>query len=330
MPLFHASPLLRSRLKSRTHLVLCHFILLIGFTLSTLVCSAQPLRHSGFVTKTFGVRHRLKIKQPKNKIIIIYNHGQTALDRPLHSCNWVNSIRNWASLTGEQVDGKEIMVYLLCTNHLYGDAYKGLWRKGRPLFPYPGKTKLDKRVDAILALIARLEVQGVPSAQIFIAGFSCGGWASLMLAAQHMDKIGGTIVTNPACYGKLSKEYRVAQVGTKSALAQFNKDYPTPAALRRQQIEQIKASKFLPVLVFTHPLDAYEGSLSAWLGQIPGARHITLSSNYKVHGRSCRKQGLGWSDPIKKGHYIPLGTCFQYYNLTIKNYIAQRLRAVKK
>ena len=46
---------------------------------------------------------------------------------------------------------------------------------------------------------------GVPRKQIFLAGFSCGGWASLLVMSQYPEKIAGIIAFMPACYGWVSK-----------------------------------------------------------------------------------------------------------------------------
>ena len=39
----------------------------------------------------------------------------------MNKCTWIGNVRNMASLIGEKVKGKEIMVYNFCTNHLEGD-----------------------------------------------------------------------------------------------------------------------------------------------------------------------------------------------------------------
>ena len=54
---------------------------------------------SGFITKSASVNESMEIKDPKNKIIIIYNHGQNKNDKAIkNECIWVSQIRNQASL----------------------------------------------------------------------------------------------------------------------------------------------------------------------------------------------------------------------------------------
>ena len=76
----------------------------------------------------------------------------------------------------------------------------GNWRKHPAKgFPYKGITKLDKRVNANLDLIEKFEKLGIPNNQIFIAGQSCGGWATMMLISKYPEKVAGGITTHHAC-----------------------------------------------------------------------------------------------------------------------------------
>ena len=188
-----------------------------------------------------------EVKDPKNKILIIFNHGQDDHDKPSKNCVWKNNIRNFASLTGKKVKDKEVLVYSFCTDHLGGDDWKRLWKKKFD-FPYKGITKLDKRVNANLDLIKKFIELGIPNNQIFIAGQSCGGWATMMLISKYPDKVAGGISTHHACYGELSKKYKVKKVGIEKALENFKKKKPGPAVLRENQIKDISKAKNLPVL----------------------------------------------------------------------------------
>ena len=77
---------------------------------------------SGFISKSASVKEGINIKDPENKIIIIYNHGQNTNDKSLkNECIWVNQIRNQASLVDEEINGKKIMVYNFCSNEIAGD-----------------------------------------------------------------------------------------------------------------------------------------------------------------------------------------------------------------
>ena len=272
----------------------------------------------------------MNIDDPKNKIIIIYNHGQNSNDKAHKSeCIWVNQIRNQASLVDKEINGKKIMVYNFCSNDFAGDmSLKKHWWNSKT--PYVGKHKLDKRIEKNLELVEKFISIGVPRKQIIISGHSCGGLLTLMLLSAHTDKVGGGISYMQACFGKLSKTYKVKKVGPEKALEKFAKKYPGPAELRARQINNIKQSDNVPVLAFTHPKDKWEGLLSDWLEEVPGVKRIVISEDYKIKGKSCVVKGDDWQKNISArknpGHEMNQGLCFQYYNPEILNFIASRLK----
>ena len=285
---------------------------------------------SGFITKSASVKEGMNIDDPKNKIIIIYNHGENSNDKAHKSeCIWVNQIRNQASLVDKEINGKKIMVYNLCSNDFAGDmSLKKHWWKSKT--PYVGKHKLDKRVEKNLELVEKFTSTGVPREQIFISGHSCGGLLTLMLLSTHTEKVGGGISYMQACFGKLSSSYKVKKVGAEKALEKFAKKYPGPAELRARQINNIKKSDNVPVLAFTHPKDKWEGLLSDWLEEVPGVKRIVISEDYTINGKSCVVKGDNWQENISArknpGHEMNQGLCFQYYNTDILNFIASRLK----
>ena len=303
------------------------FLILLSFTSSA---TADKLLKDGFLNNKMSYAKDQNINDPTNKIILIYNHGQDDHDDPSKNCIWKNGIRNFSSLVGEKINGKEIMLYLLCTNRLAGDDYKRLWKKKKFKPPYKGITKLDKRVKANLELIDQFLEKGVPKKQIIITGHSCGGWMTLMLLAKYPDKVGGGISLMHACYGKISKENKVAKLGVEKALEKFRKrEGSGPADLRQKQIDEIKQSKNLPVLVFTHPKDPYDGLLSDWVEEIPGIKRIIISEDKTINGKKCYRIGINnsekWKEPVKKYHDMDMTDCFQYYNPTILEYIVSRI-----
>ena len=289
---------------------------------------ADKLLKSGFLSGEWKLDTNFEVKDPKNKILVIFNHGQDDHDKPSKNCVWKNGIRNIASLSGEKIKGKEILVYNFCTDHLGGDDWKRLW-KNKFEFPYKGITKLDKRVNANLDLIEKFEKLGIPNNQIFIAGQSCGGWATMMLISKYPEKVAGGISTHHACYGKLSKKYKVKKNGVEKALENFKKKRPGPAFLRENQIKEISKAKNLPVLAFTHPKDPFDGLLSDWVEKIPGVKRIIISEDYKINNKNCRRIGINngdrWDENIKDAHLMALGDCFQYYNSTILDFISSRI-----
>ncbi len=305
-------------------------LIILFFAVSNTVYANGKILKSGFITKSASVKEGMNIEDPKNKIIIIYNHGQNSNDKAhKNECIWVNQIRNQASLVDKEINGKKIMVYNLCSNDFAGDmSLKKHWWKSKT--PYVGKHKLDKRVEKNLELVEKFMSTGVPREQIFISGHSCGGLLTLMLLSAHTEKVGGGISYMQACFGKLSSSYKVKKIGPEKALEKFAKKYPGPAELRVRQINNIKKSDNVPVLAFTHPKDKWEGLLSDWLEEVPGVKRIVISEDYKINGKSCVVKGDNWQENISArknpGHEMNQGLCFQYYNTDILNFIASRLK----
>ncbi len=305
-------------------------LILIFLTVSNTVYANGKILKSGFITKSASVKEGMNIDDPKNKIIIIYNHGQNSNDKAhKNECIWVNQIRNQSSLVDKEINGKKIMVYNFCTNDFAGDmSLKKHWWNSKT--PYVGKHKLDKRIEKNLELVEKFISIGVPRKQIIISGHSCGGLLTLMLLSAHPEKVGGGISYMQACFGKLSKTYKVKKVGPEKALEKFSKKYPGPAELRARQINNIKQSDNVSVLAFTHPKDKWEGLLSDWLEEVPGVKRIVISEDYKIKGKSCVVKGDDWEENISArknpGHEMNQGLCFQYYNPEIFNFIASRLK----
>jgi predicted esterase len=305
-------------------------LILIFLAASNTVYANGKILKSGFITKSASVKESMNIDDPKNKIIIIYNHGQNSNDKAHKSeCIWINQIRNQASLVDKEINGKKIMVYNFCTNDFAGDmSLKKHWWNSKT--PYVGKHKLDKRIEKNLELVEKFINIGVPRKQIIISGHSCGGLLTLMLLSAYPEKVGGGISYMQACFGKLSKTYKVKKVGPEKALEKFAKKYPGPAQLRAKQINNIKQSDNVPVLAFTHPKDKWEGLLSDWLEEVPGVKRIVISEDYKIKGKSCVVKGDDWQENVSArknpGHEMNQGLCFQYYNPEILNFIASRLK----
>ena len=95
-----------------------------------------------------------------------------------------------------------------------------------------------------------------------------------------------------------------------------------------RNVARIKKSKNLPVLVFTHPKDPFDGLLSDWVEEIPGVKRIIISEGKKVNGKTCSRIGINdgkkWKEAVKNMHYINWADCFQYFNPLIIEYIKAR------
>jgi hypothetical protein len=304
-------------------------LLIFSFIIfSTLVYagSNDKINKSGFINKHVKLIDNFEINDPKNKIILIYNHGQDENDT-VKECTWVSMLRNHASLIDLEVNGKKIMVYNLCSNHLMGDMSnkKDWWYlKPQPKI-YEGKHLLDKRVELNLKLVEKFIDAGVPRKQVFVTGRSCGGLTTLLFMSRYPEKVGGGISYMQACFGKLSHNYKVKKVGAEKAIAKFRKKNQGPHDLRLKMNDEIKNNLKDTVLAFTHPKDKYEGLLSDWLDEIPRMKRIVISENYKINGEKCIRKGSDWSEPVKRGHNMDVGLCFQYYNSTILEYIQSKI-----
>tara|TARA_B100000900_G_scaffold372787_1_gene352931 strand:- start:425 stop:1345 length:921 start_codon:yes stop_codon:yes gene_type:complete len=302
------------------------FILFIIISLAT-PALADKILSDGFLSGEWKLDKKFKVDNPKEKIILIYNHGSRENDKPSKNCQWKNNVRNFASLSGKKINKKEILVYNFCTDNPGGDDWKVFW-KGKDV-KYNGIPKLEKRVTANYELVEKFINIGVPKNQIFITGHSCGGWLTMMFLAKYPNKVAGGISTHHACYGQLSRQYKVKKVGVEEALKKFEKKKPVAAYFRKTQIDAINKAKNLPVLIFTHPKDPFDGLLSDWVENIPGTERIVISEDYKINNKSCKRigenSGQRWEEPLKNGHWMAFGDCFRYYDSTILKFIESKI-----
>ena len=303
-----------------------------------ILCStayADKILKSGYLIPTkkwadkIDIDETFKISDPKNKIIVIYNHGSDSMDHKTKNCAWVNQLRNFAQLAGDTINDKEIMVYLNCQGHLEGDLgatisnikyFTSKWEG-----PYPGVSKMDRRVEGNLELVKKFVNMGVPKKQIIITGHSCGGWVTLLFTAKRMNEVGGGIALMPSCNYIISKKMKVKKVGIEKALDKFRKNYPGIANLREKHIK-IMENGNAPVLIFTHPMDHYEGLTSDWMNDVPNFKRVVISNDKKINGKKCKISGKDWSEPLKSNtHTIDYADCFLFYHPAIKEYIASRI-----
>ena len=303
-------------------------IVVLGLLLgSNVYAGPNDKVRDGFISKkrVHPVKNDFNIDDPKNKIIVIYNHGQNKNDF-VSGCSWVSMLRNHASLIDQEVNGKKIMVYNLCSDHLRGDMSqeKNWWNK-KPPKVYKGKHMLDKRVELNLEITEKLVKAGVPRKQVFVTGHSCGGLTTLLLMSRHPDKVGGGISYMQACFGKLSHKYKVKKLGVEKAMEKFRKKAQGPHDLRQKMNDEIKNNLKTPLLAFTHPKDKYEGLLSDWMDDMELIDRVIISENFKINGKSCKKKHTSETQSVKKGHDMDQGLCFQFYNPKILNYISSRI-----
>ena len=68
--------------------------ILVLFALYHTPIYADKLLKNGFLNTKMDYAKEQNINDPKNKIILIYNHGQNSLDGKGSDCTWVSSLRN--------------------------------------------------------------------------------------------------------------------------------------------------------------------------------------------------------------------------------------------
>lgn len=304
------------------------FVTLIIIIFFSSNAMADKLLKSGFVSGEWNLDTNFKVDNPKDKVLIIYNHGSKENDKPSKDCQWKNNVRNYASLSGKKINNKEILVYSFCTDNLGGDNWKIFWKNKDKT--YEGTSKLEKRVRANYELVETFINLGVPNNQIFITGHSCGGWLTMMFLSKYPNKVAGGISTHHACYGKLSTKYKIKKVGVEEGLKKFAKKKPVASYFRKNQINDIAEVKNLPVLIFTHPKDPFDGLLSDWVEDIPGTERIIISEDFKINNQNCKRIGINkgerWSEPLSNGHHMAFGDCFQYYNTKILKFIESKIQ----
>ena len=297
---------------------------------------ADKILKSGYLIPTknwsdeIKINETFKLSNTKEKIVLIYNHGSDSMDHKTKNCAWVNQLRNFAQLAGNSINDKKIVVYLNCQGHLEGDLgatisniryFTSKWEG-----PYPGISKMDRRVEGNLELVKKFVNMGVPKKQIIITGHSCGGWATLLFTAKYMNEVGGGVALMPACNYIISKKMKVKKIGIEKALDKLRKNYPGIANLREKHIKTMEDGN-APVLIFTHPMDYYEGLTSDWMDDVPNFKRIVISNDRKINGKKCIIKGKDWSEPLKKNtHTIDFADCFLFYHPTIKDYIASRIK----
>ena len=271
---------------------------------------------SGFVSKKGKLSKEFAVDKPRGKIILIYNHG-SSYEWEKDNCYPEELDYIWpeyggtpsvlANLSGETILGKIVLVYAFCSNEFRGDFTKWTWNLPSP---YPGVSKQEKRQKAILGTVEKFLALGVPPNQIFLTGYSAGGWASVALAATAGEKFNAAIAFSPAFAGK----WRSRSKGWE--------------AFRAVQIDRIKSPANLQALVFAHPNDPYETPESlVFLKEFEGVEFIKLPRNPIRLGRKWCYYAENPEAVIRHGHDIYQAQCFHTYAPLIREYIERRLKA---
>jgi predicted esterase len=130
--------------------------------------------------------NQFQIKNPKDKIIILYTSGARRNAQTEQCWNLAAAPDTILDLAGHKIDGKEIVFHGYCT------PAHGNEGKENPV------SKAEARMPDVSKVIKSYLSQGVPSNQIFVSGHSMGGWTSILIGAQLSEKISGTIAFAPS------------------------------------------------------------------------------------------------------------------------------------
>jgi len=265
--------------------------------LSILLVSCASKNNSQFISDNQYDQDTFLKDQPGNNIIVIYNHGSTS-EYKKDPCHPERSQNVWGTplvirdLSGKSLDGTMIQIFTLCSEIPNGD-YNSLTRKG--------ELKVLKRADEITHKIESFIQMGVPPKQIFLAGHSAGGWASLMVLKKNPDMVNSAIVFAPAFAGKF-----------KSRSSGWEWVYS-------EQKKELIDSFHLPALVYVFQKDPYNRLEDLiFLETINGVTMIHYQADYP-HGSSC-------DNVMFSGHRTTFNRCFSEGETdTILNFIRSRL-----
>ncbi len=221
-----------------------------------LVAACAPTR-SQFVgdIPADAPRYEMTLPDPENTILVIWNHGHDRRyeEQSERDCGTVPEALT--ALAKARIQGMRVSIYQLCS--LEAADYDYIRKTG--------ERKLDKRVTAIEDHIFRARRQGVPARRIFLAGQSCGAWASLLVARRGIAEFNGLIGFAPACHGYL-------KINNPSPLKQ--------AILRNREtdVAYISAIPTIRALIYQFGNDPWApfGSLD-FLDTLDGLERITVN-----------------------------------------------------
>lgn len=138
----------------------------------------------------------LKVKDPANKVVIIYTPGSNHNFKPTsctpHNINSTYGIPNVINdLTKNKIDNKQVIIDGYCSIAIGKDTDE----------VSSSITKPQARAKDLIHRIQQYINMGVPAKQIFVSGQSIGGWSSLLVIKELFDQIGGVIAFAPAFSG---------------------------------------------------------------------------------------------------------------------------------
>ena len=284
----------------------------------------KPLNKSGFIFND-GKRVKYikdyKITDPDNTILVIYNHGLDGIKEK--KCNWPSNVRQISKLSGQEIKGKKINVFMNCEHTRIG----GKWCKKKQfmsLEKFVGDKALCENVvyfnrkQATVNLVKKFISEGVKPEHIFTTGQSWGGWNALRIAAFNSELINSSVAITPGCCDPKKKQKKGKLVTKEFEWFTY----------------QLKSAKEINALVFSSPADKFETPETiGFLKNIKGIKFVELpglEENKKeiiIDGKVCKWDFHDQNNKkITNGHWIFNSSCFDPYVDVIKNYIASRMK----
>ena len=185
--------------------------------------SVQPIRNTNYA----DVIPELKLESPEVSTVIIYSHGTTMAYRKEDCRKWWNAVPKSLSALEKNTN---TYIYYLCS---VATEPRGQPAQGAYIF------KRIKEIDSVLDSFLDL---GVLPKNIFLSGYSAGGWASLMLMSQISGKFNAVVAFAPAFAGKRSEIHQ----------------YPVwRKEIRPRQVKQMISNNEIEALIFAYKNDAY-------------------------------------------------------------------------
>ena len=218
-------------IKIADRLIFALLFLLIFSSCSSLGPKEKNLRGSYFVSLedelTTSLAETIEISSlsfNENSKVIIWMHGT---NRPSIAGNLNCSDDMPPESLMVAAEKLDFSIYYLCSNATDG------FEKGSFIY---------KRVSELEETISHFNMAGIPSKNIFLSGFSAGGWTALMAASILPDSFNGGVLFAPAFSGP-RYETTIFPVWRK--------------VIRPKQINEISKAKRLNFLVFAYEDDPF-------------------------------------------------------------------------
>jgi len=266
-------------------------------------------KDSGFVDNLGKIYPIDDIKDKKNTLIVVYNHGSQN-DQTLDKCNkkWNKVPPIILNLHDKKINDLKIKILKFCSgvrgwskNHQdkMDVRYKNKKQKEfLNIIKTDGdKIKFESQKQFIKQKLINQKINNLINLgfnKIILVGHSAGGWASITLKSQFPKKIGAVIAINPAFSGKFSNR----------------KNWPFWAIIREYGVSQIDISNLKNIMVYVHDKDEWETSESLSFLNIDNVNFKNISKS------NCKAKLI-----FGKHHGIPLTKCFAESDVNKKEMI---------